>query len=77
MGSIRSLGSVVMMVQLSSLRPPGWCHTFHNPAKVKVSYRVSEADLARATERLQAHLEEQPRVPVVVPIIISPTKKVR
>ena len=34
---------------------------------------VSEADLARATERLQAHLEEQPRVPVVVPIIIAPT----
>ena len=38
---------------------------------------VSEADLARATERLQAHLEEQPRVPVVVPIIIAPTKTVR
>ena len=38
---------------------------------------VSEADLARATERLQAHLEEQPRVPVVVPIIITPTKTVR
>jgi integrase len=38
---------------------------------------VSEADLARATEKLQAHLEEQPRVPVVVPIIIAPTKTVR
>jgi integrase len=38
---------------------------------------VSEADLARATERLQAHLEEQPRVPIVVPIIIAPTKTVR
>jgi integrase len=38
---------------------------------------VSEADLARATERLQAHLEEQPRVPVVVPIIIAPAKTVR
>jgi integrase len=38
---------------------------------------VSEADLARATQRLQAHLEEQPRVPVVVPIIIAPTKTVR
>jgi integrase len=38
---------------------------------------VSEADLARATERLQAHLEEQPRVPVVVPIIIAPVKTVR
>jgi integrase len=33
---------------------------------------VSEADLARASERLQAHLEEQPRVPLVVPIIITP-----
>jgi hypothetical protein len=38
---------------------------------------VSEADLAKATERLQAHLEEQPRVPVVVPIIIAPAKTVR
>jgi integrase len=38
---------------------------------------VSEADLARATQRLQAHLEEQPRVPVVVPIILAPTRTVR
>jgi integrase len=38
---------------------------------------VSEADLARATERLQAHLEEQPRMPVVVPIIITPAKTIR
>jgi integrase len=38
---------------------------------------VSESDLAKATEQLQAHLEEQPRMPVVVPIIITPTKTVR
>src|SRR5262245_36231600 len=31
---------------------------------------VSEADLAQATERLQAHLEEQPKAPVVVPIVL-------
>jgi hypothetical protein len=35
---------------------------------------VSESDLAKATEQLQTHLEEQPRVPVVVPIIIAPPK---
>jgi hypothetical protein len=33
---------------------------------------VTEADLARATERFQTHLEEQPKVPLVVPIIIAP-----
>jgi len=38
---------------------------------------VSESDLAKATEQLQAHLEEQPRVPVAVPIIIVPKKTVR
>lgn len=38
---------------------------------------VSESDLAKAAERLQAHLEEQPRVPVVVPIIIAPAKAIR
>jgi integrase len=38
---------------------------------------VSESDLAKATAQLQAHLEEQPRVPVIVPIIIAPTKTVR
>jgi hypothetical protein len=35
---------------------------------------VSEADLAIASEKLQAHLSEQTRVPVVVPIIIAPVK---
>ena len=29
---------------------------------------VSEADLAQAAERLQAHLEKQPRDSVIVPI---------
>ena len=38
---------------------------------------VSEADLAKAAEQLQEHLEEQPRVPVVVPIIITPAKTIR
>lgn len=38
---------------------------------------VSESDLAKAAERLQAHLEEQPRVPLVVPIIIAPKNAVR
>ena len=37
---------------------------------------VSEADLANAAERLQTHLEEQPRVPVIVPVIITPAKAV-
>ena len=32
---------------------------------------VSEAELANAAERLQAHLEEQPRAPVIVPVIIT------
>ena len=32
---------------------------------------VSEADLAQAAERLQAHLEEQPRDSVIVPITSS------
>ena len=38
---------------------------------------VSESDLKKAAERLQAHLEEQPRVPPVVPIIVTPAKTVR
>ncbi len=37
---------------------------------------VSEADLANPAERLQAHLEEQPTVPVIVPVIITPAKAV-
>jgi integrase len=38
---------------------------------------VSETDLAKAAERLQAHLKEQPRVSLVVPFIITPAKTVR
>ena len=38
---------------------------------------VSEADLAQATERLQAHLEEQPKAPVIVPIVVIPKLAVR
>jgi hypothetical protein len=38
---------------------------------------VSETDLAKAAKRLQAHLSEQPSVPLVVPIIIAPAKTVR
>src|SRR5262249_23933769 len=38
---------------------------------------VSEADLAQATERLQAHLEEQPKAPVIVPIVVIPKLTVK
>jgi integrase len=38
---------------------------------------VSGADLAKAAERLQQHLEEQPRVPLVVPTILAPSKGAR
>ena len=38
---------------------------------------VSEADLAQATERLKAHLEEQPKAPVIVPIVVIPKLTVR
>ena len=37
---------------------------------------VSEADLANAAEGLQGHLEEQPRVAVIVPVIITHAKAV-
>jgi integrase len=33
---------------------------------------VSEADLAQATEKLQTHLQEQPKTSVVVPILVVP-----
>ena len=72
-GWIRSFGSVVMMVKLSTLPAPWLAPYVPQSRKGESLLIVSEADLARATERLQAHLEEQPRVPVVVPIIIAPT----
>ena len=37
MGSIRSFGSVVMIVKLSTLLPSGLHHTSHNPARAKGS----------------------------------------
>jgi Phage integrase family len=50
----------------------------HKTRSVFDRYNIaSEADLAKAAERLQAHLEEQPRVPLVVSIIITPAKTVR
>ena len=30
--------------------------------------------MAMATERLEAHLKEQPKVPLAVPVIIAPVK---
>lgn len=38
---------------------------------------VSEADLALAAERLQAHLQDQPKTSVVIPILIAPKLAVR
>ncbi len=38
---------------------------------------VDEADLAKAATQLQAHLQEQPKAPVVVPVIITPAKAAR
>jgi hypothetical protein len=38
---------------------------------------VSEADLAEAAERLQAHLQGQPKAPSVLPILIAPKVAVR
>ena len=37
MGWISSLGSVVMIVKLSTFLPSGLRHTFHNPARPKGS----------------------------------------
>ncbi len=37
---------------------------------------VSEADLTQATERLQSHLREQPKTPVIVPVLIAPKRKI-
>ena len=37
---------------------------------------VSEADLAKAAPRLKAHLEDQSRTPVVVPVLIASVKAV-
>jgi len=36
---------------------------------------VSEADLAQATERLQAHLQRQPEIPAAVVISPYPVRK--
>src|SRR5215510_7844905 len=48
MGSISSLGSVVMMVKVSTFLPSGLRHTSHNPAKAKGSldsYSVQSENL--------------------------------
>jgi len=38
---------------------------------------VDERDLREATEKLQAHLAEQPRAPVIIPVIVSTRHVVR
>jgi len=37
---------------------------------------VNEADLTLATERLQSHLREQPKTPVIVPVLIAPKRMI-
>jgi len=45
--------------------------TGHKTRSMYRRYRiVDERDLREATERLQAHLQEQPKAPVVMPIIV-------
>ena len=46
--------------------------TGHKTRSMYRRYRiVDERDLREATERLQAHLQEQPKTPVIVPILIA------
>jgi len=52
--------------------------TGHKTRSMYRRYRiVDERDLREATERLQAHLREQPKTSVVVPIIITPKTVVK
>ncbi len=47
--------------------------TGHKTRSMYRRYRiVDERDLREATERLQVHLQEQPKTPVIVPILIAP-----
>jgi len=51
--------------------------TGHKTRSMYRRYRiVDEKDLREATEKLQTHLKEQPKTPVVVPIIIAPKRTV-
>ena len=52
--------------------------TGHKTRSMYRRYRiVDERDLREATERLQTHLQEQTKTPVVVPVFITPVKAVR
>jgi len=52
--------------------------TGHKTNSMYRRYRiVDERDLREATERLQAHLEEQPKTTVIVPIVINPKRAAR
>jgi integrase len=52
--------------------------TGHKTRSMYRRYRiVDERDLREATERLQAHLQEQPKTSVIVPIIIAPRTVVK
>jgi len=52
--------------------------TGHKTRSMYRRYRiVDERDLREATEKLQAHLEEQPKVPVLVPILIVPKRAIK
>ena len=50
--------------------------TGHKTPSIYRRYRiVDERDLKEATEKLQAHLAEQPKVPVIIPIIVASNKQ--
>jgi hypothetical protein len=52
--------------------------TGHKTPSIYRRYRiVDERDLREATEKLQAHLAEQPRAPVMIPVIVSTRQLVR
>ena len=52
--------------------------TGHKTRSMYRRYRiVDERDLREATERLQAHLQEQPKTTVIVPIIVAPKTTVK
>ena len=52
--------------------------TGHKTPSIYRGFRiVDERDLREATEKLQAHLAEQPRAPVIIPVIVSTKQAVR
>jgi integrase len=52
--------------------------TGHKTPSIYRRYRiVDERDLREAAEKLQAHLAEQPKAPVIIPVIVSTRQMVR